>query len=120
MLGSLAAIAVVVIGGSFALRSITIDEARRDSRERVEAEGHLVEVSPTVSRAAIAPALTRLDDMLPGADDPAGHMRHSGTDKLKARATRRAHRRARHGRGADDRAGRVSRSHGARNGPNHS
>ncbi len=55
MVGSLVAIAVVVIGGFFALRSITIDEARRDTRERVEAEGHLVEAAgPQRRRAATA------------------------------------------------------------------
>ena len=43
MLGSLVAIAVVVVGGFFALRSITIDEAERDTRERVQIEGRLVE-----------------------------------------------------------------------------
>ncbi len=68
MLGSLAAIAVVVVGGFFALRSITIDEARRDSRERVEAEGHLVEaagLTDGVLRGDRA-ALTRLDDVVVG------------------------------------------------------
>src|ERR1700712_2529560 len=42
MLGSLAAIAVVVIGGFFALRSVTVREAERDTRERVELQGALV------------------------------------------------------------------------------
>jgi signal transduction histidine kinase len=68
MVGSLVAIAVVVVGGFFALRSITIDEARRDSRERVEAEGHLVEaagLSDGVLRGDRA-ALTRLDDVVVG------------------------------------------------------
>jgi len=68
MLGSLAAIAVVVVGGFFALRAITIDEARRDSRERVEAEGHLVEAAALtdgVLRGDRA-ALTRLDDVVLG------------------------------------------------------
>jgi two-component system, NarL family, sensor kinase len=68
MLGSLAAIAVVVVGGFFALRAITIDEARRDSRERVEAEGHLVEaagLTDGVLRGDRA-ALTRLDDVVLG------------------------------------------------------
>jgi signal transduction histidine kinase len=68
MLGSLAAIAVVVVGGFFALRSITIDEARRGSRERVRAEGHLVEVaglSDGVLRGD-RKALLRLDDVVLG------------------------------------------------------
>ncbi len=66
MLGSLVAIAVVVVGGFFALRSVTIDEARRGSRERVEAEGHLVEaagLTDGVLRGDRA-ALRRLDDVV--------------------------------------------------------
>jgi two-component system, NarL family, sensor kinase len=43
MLGSLAAIAVVVVGGFFALRSVTVREAERDTRGRVELQGALVE-----------------------------------------------------------------------------
>ncbi|QEC49020.1 hypothetical protein FSW04_16535 [Baekduia soli] len=43
MLRSLAAIAVVVVGGFFALRSVTVREAERDSRSRVELQGALVE-----------------------------------------------------------------------------
>ena len=39
MLGSLAAIAVVVVGGYFALRQVALDEAERDTRERVQADG---------------------------------------------------------------------------------
>lgn len=68
VLGSLAAIAVVVVGGFFALRSITIDEARRGTRERVEAEGHLVEaagLTDGVLRGNRA-ALARLDDVVIG------------------------------------------------------
>jgi two-component system NarL family sensor kinase len=68
MLGSLAAIAVVVVGGFFALRSITVDEARRGSRERVEAEGRLVEaagLSDGVLRGDRR-ALARVDDVVLG------------------------------------------------------
>jgi two-component system NarL family sensor kinase len=43
MLGSLAAIAVVIVGGFFALRSVTVREAERDTRARVELQGALVE-----------------------------------------------------------------------------
>jgi len=43
MLGSLAAIAVVVVGGFFALRSVTVREAERDTRQRVELQGALIE-----------------------------------------------------------------------------
>jgi len=45
MLGSLAAIAVVLVGGFFAIRSVGINEAERDTRERVQAAGRLVEAS---------------------------------------------------------------------------
>jgi len=43
MLGALAAVAVVVIGGYFALRSVTINEAERNTREEVQTLGKLVE-----------------------------------------------------------------------------
>ncbi|MDX6698588.1 MAG: two-component system, NarL family, sensor kinase [Solirubrobacteraceae bacterium] len=43
MLGSLAAIAVVVVGGFFALRSVTIKEAERNTRDQVQVEGRLIE-----------------------------------------------------------------------------
>jgi two-component system NarL family sensor kinase len=42
VLGSLAAIAVVVVGGFFALRSVTIKEAERNTREQVQVEGRLI------------------------------------------------------------------------------
>lgn len=45
MLGSLLAIAVVVIGGFLALRSVAVKEAVRDTRERVQAEGQLVQAA---------------------------------------------------------------------------
>ena len=45
LLGSLAAVAVVVVGGFFALRSIAIDEAERDTRQQVQIEGRLVEAA---------------------------------------------------------------------------
>jgi signal transduction histidine kinase len=43
MLGSLVAIAVIVVGGFFTLRSIAIKQAEQDTRERVRIEGDLVE-----------------------------------------------------------------------------
>ena len=43
VLGSLLAVAVVVAGGFFALRSVTTDEAERDTRELVKVQGKLVE-----------------------------------------------------------------------------
>lgn len=42
MLGSVLAIAVVVVGGFVALRSVTINEAVRNMRDRVGAQGRLV------------------------------------------------------------------------------
>jgi two-component system NarL family sensor kinase len=45
MLGSLLAIAVVVVGGFFALHSVAVDEAERDTKERVRTLGRLVETS---------------------------------------------------------------------------
>ena len=43
MLGSLLAIAVIVVGGFFALRSVAITEAEHDTADRVAADGALVE-----------------------------------------------------------------------------
>ncbi len=43
MIGSLLAIAVVVVGGFLALRSVTTKEAVRDTKDRVAAEGRLLE-----------------------------------------------------------------------------
>jgi two-component system, NarL family, sensor kinase len=45
VLGSLIAISVIVIGAFFALRGVAIAEATRDTRERVGAEGRLVEAA---------------------------------------------------------------------------
>jgi hypothetical protein len=68
MLGSLAAIAVVVVGGFFALRSVTVREAERDTRQRVELQGAVVEsagLGDGVLRGD-ARALARLDDVVAG------------------------------------------------------
>ena len=51
LLGSLAAIAVILIGGFFALRGVATEEAERDTRERVEIEGKLVEAAALATRA---------------------------------------------------------------------
>ncbi len=45
MLSSFAAIAVIVVGGFFALRAVAVDEAERGTRERVVAEARLVEAA---------------------------------------------------------------------------
>ncbi len=68
MLGSLAAIAVIVGGGFFALRSVALDEATGDTRDRVRAEGRLVEaagLSDGIVRGERA-AIRRLDDLVAG------------------------------------------------------
>ncbi|MFL5968597.1 MAG: sensor histidine kinase [Gaiellaceae bacterium] len=44
-LASLAAVAVVVVGGYFALRQVGIDEAERDTKDRVREEASLVETA---------------------------------------------------------------------------
>src|SRR4051812_10226331 len=66
VLGSLAAMAVVVVGLFFALRSIAIDESLQNTRDRVERDGRLVEaagLTDGVVRGDRA-ALTRLDDLV--------------------------------------------------------
>src|ERR1700754_2379856 len=66
MLGSLAAIAVVVVGGFFALRSVAIREAERDTRGGVELQGAGVGsagLSDGILRRAPA-AIAKLDDVV--------------------------------------------------------
>ena len=66
MLGSLAAIAVIVVGAFFALREVAIDEAIGDTRDRVGAEARLVEAAGLrdgVVRGDPA-ALRHLDDLV--------------------------------------------------------
>jgi signal transduction histidine kinase len=68
MLASLAAVAVVVVGGFFALRHVAIDEAERDTRDRVRAEARLVEAAGLrdgILRGDPA-AIQRLDDLVLG------------------------------------------------------
>jgi two-component system NarL family sensor kinase len=68
LLGSLAAIAVVVVGGFFAVRSVTIEEAERDTREQVLLQARLVEsagLTDGVLRGDPS-ALGRLDDVVQG------------------------------------------------------
>jgi hypothetical protein len=56
-----------------------------------------------------------------GADDPAGHVRHSGTDDATktAKTTKSTRSTSRRGRGADDAAGHTRRGRGTDDGPNH-
>jgi signal transduction histidine kinase len=68
MVGSVLSLAVIVVGGYFALRNVAGDEAKGDTRDRVRAEGRLVEAAGlddgilTGDRAAIR----RLDDLVLG------------------------------------------------------
>jgi signal transduction histidine kinase len=68
VVGTLVAIAVVVVGGFFALRSVTTQEAERNTREQVQAQGRLVEsggLTDGVLRGDRR-ALARLDDLVLG------------------------------------------------------
>ncbi|MDX6678625.1 MAG: two-component system, NarL family, sensor kinase [Solirubrobacteraceae bacterium] len=68
MLGSLAAIAVIVVGGFFALRSAATNEAEDETRDRVVAEGRLVEAAG-LSDGIVSgdrAAIRRLDDLVQG------------------------------------------------------
>jgi two-component system NarL family sensor kinase len=66
MLGSLAAIAVIVIGGFFALRSVATSEAERATRERVIIEGRLVQAAGLQEGVLHGDkaALAKLDDIV--------------------------------------------------------
>src|SRR3954453_15922268 len=67
MLGSLAAIAVTVIGGFFVLRSIAVSEAEPDTRAGVEVEGRLVEAAGVLTDDVFKrdpAALAKLDDVV--------------------------------------------------------
>jgi two-component system, NarL family, sensor kinase len=66
IVGSLVAIAVVVVGGFVALRHVTVREAERDTRSRVELQGALVEasgLSDGILRSE-PEAVARLDDVV--------------------------------------------------------
>jgi two-component system NarL family sensor kinase len=68
MFASLVAVAVVVVGGFFALRQVAIDEAERGTRDRVRAEARLVEAAGLrdgILRGDAA-AVQRLDDLVLG------------------------------------------------------
>jgi two-component system NarL family sensor kinase len=67
-LGSVAAIAVVVVGGFFVLRPVAIGEAERATREQVQVEGRLV-ASVGLSDGLLGGdrrAIGRLDDLVQG------------------------------------------------------
>ena len=64
-LGSAAAIAVAVVGGYFALRSVAIDEAKRETRTRVQEAGQLVEANLGGGLLAGKPAaVAAVDDVV--------------------------------------------------------
>ncbi|WP_026910615.1 sensor histidine kinase [Patulibacter minatonensis] len=66
MAGSLAAVLVIVVGGFFALRTVTLDEAKRDTKERVIGEGRLVQfagLSDGLLRGD-PKAIAKLDDVV--------------------------------------------------------
>jgi two-component system NarL family sensor kinase len=66
-LGSAAAIAVVVVGGYFALRSVATDEAKRNTRTRVQEAGALVEGSIQQGLLTGKPAaIAAVDDVVFG------------------------------------------------------
>ena len=65
--GTLVAIAVAVVGGYFVLRSVAIDEAKRQTRTRAQEAAQLVEA--TVSDGLLTgrrSAVTRVDDVVVG------------------------------------------------------
>ncbi|RKQ84946.1 histidine kinase/DNA gyrase B/HSP90-like ATPase [Solirubrobacter pauli] len=68
MLGSLAAIAVILVGGFFALRDVATQEAERDTRERVLIEGKLIEAAGLEDGVLTGDprALAKLDDLVQG------------------------------------------------------
>lgn len=68
MVGSLIALAVIAVGGYFALRAVAVDEAEGDTRDRVRAEARLVEAAglrDAILRGDPA-AIRRLDDLVLG------------------------------------------------------
>lgn len=68
MLGSLAAIAVILVGGFFALRDVATQEAERDTRERVLIEGKLIEAAGLEDGVLTGDPedLAKLDDLVQG------------------------------------------------------
>src|SRR4051794_16457779 len=68
MLGTLVAVAVVVVGGFFALRSVTIHEAERNTRDQVQVQGRLVESAGLTDGVLRGDrhALATLDDVVLG------------------------------------------------------
>jgi len=67
LISSLVAIAVIVVGSYFVLRSVAIREAERDTRQRVVLEGRLAQTALTESvLTGDRTALDRLDETIKG------------------------------------------------------
>src|SRR3954451_7249123 len=66
--GTLVAIAVVVVGGFFALKSVTTKEAERNTRDQVQSQGRLVESSGLTDGVLRGNrrSLDKLDDVVLG------------------------------------------------------
>src|SRR3954452_4343256 len=65
--GTLAAIAVAAVGGYFALRSVAIDEAKRETLTKVQESGQLVEATLHDGLASGDPkAVSSVDDVVVG------------------------------------------------------
>jgi two-component system, NarL family, sensor kinase len=61
-LGTAAAIAIAVVGGYFALRSVAIDEAKRQTRTQVQESGQLVESTLGQGLLSGSPAALQIVD----------------------------------------------------------
>jgi two-component system, NarL family, sensor kinase len=68
MLASVAALAVIAVGGWLALRHVALDQAVRETRERVRADGRIVESAGLTDGVLRGDrhALQRLDDLVLG------------------------------------------------------
>ena len=68
VVGSLIAVAVVVVGGYFALRSIAVEQAEKETREQVQLQGALVEAAGLSDGvlSGQAAALARLEALVLG------------------------------------------------------
>jgi len=68
MLASVAAFAVIAVGGYLALRQVALDQAVRETRQRVEADGRIVESAGLTDGVLRGDprALQRLDDVVLG------------------------------------------------------
>ena len=68
MLGSVLAIAVIAVGGWLALRQVALDQAVRETRQRVEADGRIVESAGLTDGVLRGDprALQKLDDVVLG------------------------------------------------------